>query len=910
METNRWDSLQSHFLRARELDPDEREAFLKERCGDDAEMLEEVLGLLRLEEALPPLATLPNVAPASATPTQGSQVGVVLQDKIRLDGILGRGGMGVVFEATHLGLDRPVAVKLLSESALGSPRAHDRFAREYRALGMLRHDNIVGILDHGQFHGQPYMVMERITGVDLQRWVEHARDLDEPPRRGRDLQAFLREQPGQTGEASSWGRPYWEIVAAMLAKVARALAAAHEQQIVHRDVKPSNILVTGDGKPMLTDFGLVAILGEESLASRSGPLGTLAYMAPEQLRRGAERLDPRIDVYGLGATLYHLLTFETPFRGSAAEVAAQLSAAVPTAPRVHAPDLPRDLEAICLRAMEKRPADRYASAEAMAEDLDAFVERRPVSARHPTVFGRVARWCHRRPAWAAAAALAALLVPTATAAGVLAHGNRVEARERSEREEFADLNARLPAVFTLQHHPGRSAEPYREPAYVGAQLDRLLEIRPDDAALRFYRASYRSQRDDPEGATADFDAIARRFPAYDTPLLGALADVLTQPEAEARWALPRAGDLPESATDFDDFLLGYVSLRWKDYAAAYDHLTHAVEAAPERWRYRDLRVIAAFGSNRLDEAEEEADGVEQLLGAETARTCHIVSCIEAKSGKFESAARRAERALELCPDQQVVCNTLGWVYSQQERFAEAMEILYEGLAMRPEGAKTRLQLAGLLRDRREFQEADDLLLEGIPLANEPELRQLGKQRASIHLWWGWQRRQERLHDEALVHFDKAQELLTEHRLTGSMEHAFLRAFTGELTMDEVADSLYGVVASIQKRGKHDQAGAYFAYLGWALREAERDREAEVCLRTALASRRCPSFVLDELRVLEAEQKLAAGEPGAALEYMTEHPAVFQGKAAPRAQELAELACAELPIADRESWEQRIESLNL
>jgi serine/threonine-protein kinase len=300
--------------------------------------------------------------------------------------VLGHGGMGIVYKAQHVRLNRPVALKMLIAGAYAGAQERVRFQREAEAVAGLCHPNIVQVHDVGDHEGRPYFTMEFVEGGSLAQKVAGA------------------PQPA---------RP----AAALVATLAAAMEAAHLSGIVHRDLKPGNVLLTADGMPKITDFGLARCLeGGAGLTLTGVPMGTPSYMAPEQARGQARLIGPAVDVYALGAILYELLTGRPPFRAETAAETLRLAMDQEPAPpsRLNA-RVPRDLETICLKCLHKAAALRYAGARDLAEDLDRFLAGQPIQARPVGVADRAAKWARRRPA--VAALLAALVVMTVATAG-------------------------------------------------------------------------------------------------------------------------------------------------------------------------------------------------------------------------------------------------------------------------------------------------------------------------------------------------------------------------------------------------------------------------------------------------------------------------------------------------------------
>ncbi len=299
-------------------------------------------------------------------------------------GEIARGGMGVVYRARQRSLDRVVAVKLILSGRLATPREVERFHEEARAAARLIHPSIVRILEIGKHGEHHYYSMEYVAGGSL---AERIANRPLPPRQAAEI----------------------------IRRIAAAVEYAHQQNVLHRDIKPANILLTADGDPQLSDFGLAKRLNADLELTRTGELaGTPSYMAPEQAVPGMKGVGPWTDVYSLGAVLYSLLTGRPPIDARTPHAAlAALATDDPVPPRRVMGRVPRDLETICMKCLEKKPRDRYASAEDLAEELKRFLEGIPIRARPLGWLGRAARWVRRKP-------LAAALVAVAVASALLA----------------------------------------------------------------------------------------------------------------------------------------------------------------------------------------------------------------------------------------------------------------------------------------------------------------------------------------------------------------------------------------------------------------------------------------------------------------------------------------------------------
>jgi WD40 repeat protein len=326
---------------------------------------------------------------------------------------VGRGGMGVVFEARQLALGRVVALKLILAGAHAGEDARGRFRAEAESIARLQHPHVVQIHEVGKQDGWDFYAME---------WVE-----------GGSLAARLDGTPWPANKA-----------AALVEKLARAMHAVHQEGVIHRDLKPGNVLLTSAGEPKIADFGLARRLDVDQGQTKTGAIvGTPSYLPPEQAAGRSEALSPRSDVYSLGAVLYELLTGRPPFKGQTPlDTLLQVRCDEPVPPSRLVPKCPRDLETICLKCLQKEPPRRYPTALALAEDLERFLNGAPISARPVGRPERVWRWARRNPSMAglAAAVVVSLLAGTA-AAWYLALDALEEKRRADDKTAEAWTNA-------------------------------------------------------------------------------------------------------------------------------------------------------------------------------------------------------------------------------------------------------------------------------------------------------------------------------------------------------------------------------------------------------------------------------------------------------------------------------------
>jgi WD40 repeat protein len=402
---------------------------------------------------------------------------------------LGHGGMGVAYKARQVGLDRVVALKVLRRGVYAGREELARFWGEARTLAALHHPHIVQVYDVGEHEGLPYLVMEFVDAGSLARRVE-AGPL--PPRQAAEL----------------------------LEQVSRAIHAAHQQQIVHRDLKPANVLHTADGVPKVADFGLAKHLGRGTAHTQAGAiLGTPGYMSPEQATGRSEAISPATDVYGLGAILYALLTGRPPFQeATLVDTLKQVRLGDPVPPRRRRPGVPRALEAVCLKCLQKDPARRYASAAELADDLGRFLRGEPTSAAGAAGLGRLGRRARR---WR----VAALVLAAVTLLGLAVLGRTWWRPARVPHDEDVSVPAGPPsgeeddrAVQVPRPAPSRARDD-RPVMWPAASLETTLRydlvLRPDPGGPTSFVTALAFGRDGRTLYAAGWDKVARVWRADD-----------------------------------------------------------------------------------------------------------------------------------------------------------------------------------------------------------------------------------------------------------------------------------------------------------------------------------------------------------------------------------------------------------
>ena len=338
----------------------------------------------------------------------------------QLEEEVNRGGMGVVFRASQHTLDRPVAVKVLRSGGFAGEDELARFQGEAQLLGQLEHPNIVPIYEVGEEDGQPFIAMKWIESTLL----DHIGELRDHPRRSVEI----------------------------MVKVGSAIHEAHRRGILHRDLKPANVLVDESGEPHVTDFGLARRLDDDSEMTRTRAImGSPNYMSPEQAKGGSEALTTGVDVFGLGAVLYHLLSGHPPFEGATAiEVIKKVELAAPRRPSSTNPKIDRDLETICLKCLRKNPQERYSSALEFVQDLEHWLAGEPIQARPLGLIERQLKWARRHP-WRAASIAGIFLVALGGIALDASYRQKLRTSRDSALEsqlEERESNRRLESAIT------------------------------------------------------------------------------------------------------------------------------------------------------------------------------------------------------------------------------------------------------------------------------------------------------------------------------------------------------------------------------------------------------------------------------------------------------------------------------
>jgi tetratricopeptide (TPR) repeat protein len=596
--------------------------------------------------------------------------------------VLGRGGVGVVYRARHVRLNRMVALKMLLAGSYAAPDELERFLREAEAVARLHHPNVVQLYDAGDIDGRPYFTMQLIEGGSL---AQEAARAPLPPRRSAEL----------------------------VAEVADAIEAAHQAGIIHRDLKPGNVLLTADGTAKVTDFGLARRLENNDGQTLSGAaLGTPSYMAPEQARGDKCSIGPATDVYALGAILYELLTGRPPFRAeTSAATLQQVIHKDPAMPRRLKAQIPRDLETICLKCLEKEPHKRYSTAATLAEDLRRFERGEPIAARPAGAIERGLHWFGRRPAVAVGLCAALLMAVAMGGGGLWWHGQRTAAvaaavavseEELREAErlrtgyEFVGAEAALKRAELRLGDDG-PVELHERLAQATRDLElvkRLDDIRLDRVQMKrqFVKVSAVEQPGDDESSSPRYEA------AFREAAIGTLPEGPESVAARIQASPVRAA----LVAALDDWAVCNLDRDRRAWVLAVARL-----ADPDPWRDR-VRDLATWDNRdmlqQLADTAPAAEQSPQLLAALAGR-------LRTSGGEATGLLRRVVLAH---PNDFWVQVEMAYALSWTAR-GEAIGHCQTALALRPAAAPVHHRLGSILLDQHRTVEAISHLQQAIRL---------------------------------------------------------------------------------------------------------------------------------------------------------------------------------------------------
>ncbi len=723
---------------------------------------------------------------------------------------VGRGGMGIVFEARQIELDRTVALKILP-ALLGAvrPDAIARFRREAALAAKLQHTNIIPVHEFGEVDGMMYYTMQLIEGHslrDILHQIHETAGIDvvlgrtpsgsvQPagaggPPTAVSSQPLAISQSGESptpqapavqsaitkiGSSHQSDRQYYRRVAGWMADVAEALHYAHERGVIHRDIKPSNLLLANDGRLMISDFGLAKASGFESMTVSRALIGTARYMSPEQVDADSGPIDRRVDVYGLGATLYELLAFQPMFAAADdREVLHQVLTKAPVPPRRVVRKVPRELETVCLKAVEKDRANRYETAKELADDLRRWLLDLPIHAKRPTIPARVAKFIRRRKV---TSGLAASLLAALIAAGVLYTGAQTSRREATAAAQLvASKDIELVILEAQQDFENGRHQHGLE------RMEAALVEHPEEINLQIYRAKFLQHLQRHDEAAGYLEGVIARHPdswLAHRELALAYFNLQNEPEKAAHHAqraealMPpesahgfymqamyepdhqKAVELLDKSIELDPTQVGPIMIRaWRHgqlrhFAKALIDAERAVAMRP-RWalthgkrghallmleRYeegeRDLSRAIELDPTWIDwwgnrsevrrklgrHAEALADAEEALKLDPQHGTAHAIrASARAGLGDLEGCLADFDRAIELIPDDAMLYIRRASILSKFERWEEVVRDAKRASELKPDRAEFHYNLGAVYLHARQFAEAIPAFTRAIELA--------------------------------------------------------------------------------------------------------------------------------------------------------------------------------------------------
>ncbi len=610
---------------------------------------------------------------------------------------IGRGGMGTVYEARQRSLDRRVALKVLSAQISASPAAVQRFLREARAAAKLQHEHITSVYAQGEQDGVFYYAMEYVAGRSLYEIINEARDgsgAEQGPIDTDETVALTRSGAKTSGLMSTVRRTATAVrdtgtsgstvelgcagklpttseevttIARYIATIADALAYAHAQGVVHRDVKPHNLMLGEDGKMKITDFGLARLAEQPGVTVTGEVLGSPLYMSPEQILGDPGQQDHRTDIYSLGATMYEWLTLSPPYPGETRErVIGLIANSEPLPPRTRNPNIPLELETICLKATERDRDQRYQSAGEFADDLRRFLSNRPVKARRAGSMTRFGKYVARHAL--SAVAIAAVLVAAVMSWALYTQNTELATRSAEVEKASADVaeavEDRDRLFQLLQTLPAEIRTPL---SVAGAAVPMVQGLVQETRAARPAPGSERSDGANPAAASSAFGIAQRTMREFHDALAAEEQDDAEAVGDEYRAVLTQASKMYE-----DNELAGALTL-----------VNMYLEKRPESWPALRLRALVAALLGRYAETAADARKIMQLSGANPhARIwCALAHIL---NGEPDEGVSDAQTAITMGGGSPWDKTAGGLVLIQAGQPAEAIAYLDEVLAGSPD----------------------------------------------------------------------------------------------------------------------------------------------------------------------------------------------------------------------------------
>ncbi len=693
---------------------------------------------------------------ACSTADQNELCGRALGD-FRLVREIARGGMGVVYEAEQLSLGRQVALKVLPFAAVLDERQLQRFRFEAQAAALLHHTNIVPVYAVGQERGVHYYAMQYIAGQTLHGVIEEMRGLETK----QNSESSRSDSLGAiTKEKSSRSTTYCRAVAKLGIQAAGAIDYAHQQGVIHRDIKPANLLVDAQGHLWITDFGLARSTNDTGLTMTGDLVGTVRYMSPEQTLAKRVPVDHRTDVYSLGATLYEVLTLEAAFPGADPhQVIHDIAFKEPVPPRKLNPTVPVELETIVLKALAKDPGARYATAAELVDDLQRFLQNKPIHAKRPSWIDRAGKWATRHKPIVVAAALILIVTTIALAASNYRIAKEeLAAQTALERAESSLESARRAVDRFLAKYGLRDATMLDDRPVPIEGRNELLE-----QALEFYD-SYLLQRPDSDvlaNQAAIFAVLGRTEEALAACEQGLVLDptnaALHRTKGSVLGVLGRHDDaLAVLATTLDlapeqfraYFARGVILLKLGQLEEALADFKEAYRINPAYTRALPNCGVALMRLGRLDEALKFCLCAVKQDPTEAMAHCNHGAVLNLLDRNLEALAAY-ERAIVLEPNYVQAHSERSFTLVQLKRYPDALDAADRAIELGPDVVDGLVSRTRVLLRLGRVEDAWDT--NAIALA-------MNSNDVGVQLIYGKLLVTRNRHEEALVAYERAAEL--------------------------------------------------------------------------------------------------------------------------------------------------------
>lgn len=672
---------------------------------------------------------------------------------------IGRGGMGIVFEARHLTLNRAVALKVLP-ALLGAVRAgsSQRFKREAELTARLKHTNIISVFDYGEIEGTCFYTMELVVGrslkdvldevestgtINVVLGLQFAESTNSSARVATPAPASLEADRRRTtvlGTSSRDDRLYFRRVAKWIAEVAEALQYAHDHGVVHRDIKPGNLILAPDGRVLITDFGLARATDCGAMTVSRSVLGTARYMSPEQADSTLGPVDAKSDIYSLGATLYELLTFRPPFGGrDDREVIHRVLNAEPVPPRRIVSQVPWELETVCLKAIEKDRRARYASATEMRDDLERWLLDLPIHAQRPSFPARAFKFIKRRKL---TTILVAFLAITLIAGGI-GYGEYRAWRSQAVTAMATadDRQTQLLAIeATNLSREGRLQDAME-------RIEASLALNPNSEYLNLIKGRFLGMMGREKESADTLEMLLRRSPDY------------WQAHYSLALAFSSHANNKRKGAGPQQWTLQFCNDKAAEHRAEFERL---MPPGPRSLVLRAMSELDANEALKLLDQAAELDGSRLEVFAQR-------SSLHFAAGRFDLALRDADSAIHLLPGWAPIHEIRAKSLEKLGRLSEADEASCSLIKLKPND-ENNWERRGRIRVRlRQFEKA---------VADATEAIRLNPEHASAYVTRGRAHAGLRSPHRALSDFDRAIDLDPDN-IYGYAERSVLNAHLGQ-----------------------------------------------------------------------------------------------------------------------------------